>query len=121
MTDFEPATLEQIDAADLVRIRVGDHEPRQIWVVVVDGALHAQSWRGRPGHGWTNALLTAGSGALLYGDHEVEVAADAVSDEATRDAIYAAISAKYSDTAAEYVPPFAEPASRATALRFRPA
>ncbi len=117
---FPLETVDRVDRAEPHAIAVGDHRPVQIWGVAVDGALYAQSWRGTAGSGWRQALLDVGRGRLHAGDEELDVAGEPVEDEGTRDAILAAIEAKYTGEDAQWVGPFREPASRATAIRLVP-
>ena len=71
-------------------------EPRLtvIWIVVVDGDAYVRSVRG-PRGAWFRELTRRGAGALRAAGRSVAVRAEAATDEATVEAVSAALVAKY--------------------------
>jgi hypothetical protein len=65
-----------------------------IWVVVVDGDAYIRSVRGARG-AWFRELTQQGAAALRVAGRVVPVGAEAATDDATVEAVSAALIAKY--------------------------
>jgi hypothetical protein len=95
---FDPDLLDLMARRREVTIETAraSGEPRQtvIWIVVVDGDAYIRSVRGARG-AWFRELTQQGSAALRVAGRVVPVGAEAATDDATVEAVSAALIAKY--------------------------
>ena len=95
---WEPELLDLFAHAREVTIETAraSGQPRRtvIWIVAVDGHAYVRSVRGRRG-AWFRELTRRGAGALRVAARSVPVRAEAATDEATVEAVSAALVAKY--------------------------
>ena len=95
---WEPELRDLLARAREVTIETArlSGEPRRtvIWIVAVDGHAYVRSVRG-PRGAWFRELTRRGAGTLRVAARSVPVRAEAATDEATVEAVSAALVAKY--------------------------
>ena len=122
---FDAETLRLLDETEEVRIetRRDDHSPEHrtiIWVVVVEGEVFVRSVRGQRGR-WYREISSNPEGALHVEDNRIPVRAAPATEEATVDAVSAAIRSKYEETSPEPTEWMVRPEVLATTLKLLPA
>ena len=95
-TQFDKATLAQIDAQQLVGIRAGrkPHRLLYIWMVVVDDRVFVRSWLVSP-RSWYHTFKMEGVGMLYSNGREIPVLARPIQDNATNAVVNNAYQEKY--------------------------
>jgi hypothetical protein len=115
--------LEQFGGADEISIstRRADGSLRPfvpIWIVIVDGALYARSYRGTGG-AWYRHATAHPTGAIRTGGQQREVTV-APADPASRSAVDAAYHAKYARYGDTYLAPMLADQAVDTTLQLTP-
>ena len=99
---FDDETLGLLDETAEVRIetRRDPDSPEHrtiVWVVVIGGEVFVRSVRGQKGR-WYREISSHPEGALHVEDDRIPVHATSATDEATVDAVSAAIRSKYEES-----------------------
>src|SRR5437870_5083353 len=92
---FADAVVEAVRGAKILGVRAGtEHRYTGVWVVVVDGRVFVRSWNDKP-TGWFRAFGAQPRGTIQVGGLELPVRARPVRGARIRDAVTAALGAKY--------------------------
>jgi hypothetical protein len=122
---FDTETLEILDATEEVYIetrRDGDSPEHRtiIWVVVVEGEVFVRSVRGGKGR-WYREISSNPEGALHVEDKRIPVRAAPANDDASVDAVSAAIRSKYEESSPGPTAAMVRPEILPTTLKLSPA
>jgi hypothetical protein len=122
---FDAETLRLLDETREVRIetRRDEDSPEHrtiIWVVVVEGEVFVRSVRGPQGR-WYREISSNPEGALHVGDDRILVRATSATDDATVDAVSAAIRSKYEKSSPGSTAAMVRPEVLPTTLELSPA
>jgi hypothetical protein len=122
---FDAETLKLLDETREVRIetRRDDDSPEHrtiIWVVVVEGEVYVRSVRGPQGR-WYREISSNPEGALRVGEIRIPVRATSATDDATVDAVSAAIRSKYEKSSPGSAAAMVRPEVLPTTLELSPA
>jgi hypothetical protein len=122
---FDAETLKLLDETREVRIetRRDEDSPEHrtiIWVVVVEGEVFVRSVRGPQGR-WYREISSNPEGALHVGDDRIPVRATSATDDATVDAVSAAIRSKYEKSSPGSTAAMVRPEVLPTTLELSPA
>ena len=122
---FDAETLRLLDETREVRIetRRDEDSPEHrtiIWVAVVEGEVFVRSVRGPQGR-WHREISSNPEGALHVGDDRILVRATSATDDATVDAVSAAIRSKYEKSSPGPTAAMVRPEVLPTTLELSPA
>jgi hypothetical protein len=122
---FDDEILRLLEETDEVRIetRRDPDSPEHrtiVWVVVVGGEVYVRSVRGHRGR-WYREISSHPEGALHAEDRRIPVRATSATDEATLDAVSAAIRDKYEQSWPGPTAAMVRPEVLPTTLKLSPA